>query len=127
MRSVSSLHGPFRITCLPVLLAMAVALLSAAFALHAQQQRPAQPPADARYGELKNFDYPRAQIGKETLRLAPGARVFDTQNLIIMPGMVPATASVLYRVDREGQVSEMWLLTAEEAAEAKKRASRPKP
>jgi len=94
---------------------------------HAQQQRPVQLPPDARYGELKAFAYPRAQIGKETLHFSPGAKIFNTQNLIIMPATMPATAQVLYKLDMQGQVAQLWLLTPQEAADAKKRASNTKP
>ena len=96
-------------------------LLGPASAL-AQQARPVQLPADARHGELKAFAYPVAQIGKETLRLAPGAHIYNTQNLIVMPSTIRATGHVLYKLDMHGQVAQMWLLTPEEAAAAKKRA-----
>jgi hypothetical protein len=73
---------------------------------------------------MKAFRYPEAQIGKLILRLAPGARVYNTQNLILMPGSVPSQAAVLYRLDVQGQISHLWLLTADEAAAAKRRAAK---
>jgi hypothetical protein len=81
-------------------------------------------PASARYGELQAFQYPQARIGGKTLRLGPGARIHGEQNLIIMPGAVPSKADVLYRVDLNGDVLEMWLLTPEEAAVAKRMAGK---
>jgi hypothetical protein len=81
----------------------------------AQQTRPVALPANATYGEMKAFRYPEAQIDKRMLRLAPGARVYNTQNLILMPGSVPSQAPVLYRLDIQGQIAQMWLLTADEA------------
>jgi len=111
------------------LCAAAVLLQAGTAPAHAQQQRPVQLPADARYGELKAFAYPRAQIGKNTLHLAPGAKIFNTQNLIIMPAAMPVPAKVLYKLDMQGQVAQLWLLTPQEAAEAKnkKRSSTAKP
>jgi hypothetical protein len=86
------------------------------------QQRPVPLPANARYGELKDLRYPQAQIGDKVLRLGPGAKIYNPQNLIIMPATAPSQASVLYRLDINGEITEMWLLTAEEAAAAKRRA-----
>jgi hypothetical protein len=91
----------------------------------AQQARPVALPANATYGEMQAFRYPEAQIGKKLIRFAPGARVYDTQNLIIQPGSVPHRAQVLYRLDVQGQIAQMWLLTAGEAAAAKRRAAKP--
>jgi hypothetical protein len=85
------------------------------------QQRPVPLPENARYGELKGVQYPEAKIGKLVLRLAPGARIYNTQNLVIMPATLPQKANVLYRLDTSGDIIELWLLTPEEAATAKKR------
>ncbi len=93
----------------------------------AQQTRPVQLPADARFGELKGLAYPVARIGKDSLRLAPGARIYNTQNLIVMPASVTGTGPVLYTLDIQGDVAQLWLLTPEEAAAAKKRSSARKP
>jgi len=95
---------------------------------HAQQPRPVQLPADGRYGEMTAFDYPQALVGKVTLRLAPGARIYDRSNLIVMPAAVPRSGGpVLYKLDIHGQVAQMWLLTPEEAAAAKKRSATASP
>jgi hypothetical protein len=91
------------------------------------QQRPVPLPANATYGEMKAFDYPQAQIDKKTLRLSPGAKVYDTMNLILMPGMVPYSAPVLYRLNTAGQISQMWLLRPDEAKAAKQKAKSAKP
>ena len=117
LRGLAHALSPARCT-LPLFVALSLALGAAS----AQQQRPVALPANATYGELKAFQYPQAQIDKRILRLAPGARLYDTRNLIITPNMVPSRAQVLYRLDINGQVSQMWLLSAEEAAAAKRRA-----
>jgi len=127
MRLAHSFPGLFRLAGRVVALCAAAVLLQATAPANAQQQRPVQLPPDARYGELKAFAYPRAQIGKDTLHLAPGAKIFNTQNLIIMPAAMPAAAQVLYKLDMQGQVAQLWLLTPQEAAEAKKMAGTVKP
>ncbi len=104
-----------------LLLLLAVALQVAAGPVSAQQPRPVPLPADARYGELKAFRHPEARIGDKALRLAPGAKIYNTQNLIIMPVAMPQQAKVLYRLDTGGEIIELWLLTPAEAEAAKKR------
>ena len=79
-----------------------------------------QLPKDAHFGEMTRFAYPLATIGKRTFRLAPGARIYNHQNLTITPAGVPPHAQVLFRVDGTGQLSGIWLLTAQEAATYKK-------
>jgi hypothetical protein len=101
-------------------------LLLALGTASAQQPRPVPIPDNAVYGELKAFRYPEAKIGERVLRLSPGARVYDTRNLIIMPASMPPKASVRYRLDIQGQISQMWLLTKAEAAAAQARV-KPKP
>ena len=118
---------PSHSACVPpairslLLLLLAMALQLAAGVAWAQQPRPVPLPADARYGELKAFQHPQARIGDKVLRLAPGAKIYNTQNLIIMPVGMPQQASVLYQLDINGEIIELWLLTPAEAAAAKKR------
>jgi hypothetical protein len=67
---------------------------------------------------LKLHDFPYVTIGDKTLRLAPGGRIFNQQNLIIMPASLqPQTAQIMYTTDMNGDLSSVWLLTAEEAAQ----------
>lgn len=87
-----------------------------------------QLPRDAAYGEMTRFAYPLATIGKRTFRMAPGGKIYNQQNLIIMPAAAPSRASVLFRLDTAGELSGIWLLTAQEAARYKKpTASSPAP
>ena len=72
-------------------------------------------PADAEFAEDAQFSYPYVKAGKQILRLAAGARIYNERNLIIMPGTAPAKASVLFKTDINGQISRVWILTDEEA------------
>jgi len=72
-------------------------------------------PSDANFASDAEFNYPYFTAGKQTLRLAVGARIYNERNLIIMPATAPAKASVLYKTDFNGQVSRVWILTDEEA------------
>jgi hypothetical protein len=74
-------------------------------------------PEKAVRGEIKSHSYPYVKIGARTLRLAPGGRIFNRQNLIIMPASLQSqTAQIMYTTDMNGDLSRVWLLTAEEAA-----------
>jgi hypothetical protein len=77
-------------------------------------------PPDGQTGEFKALDYPNVQIGKEALRLAPGARVFSEGNRIVMHNQLPAEAKVMYQHDVSGFVLNVWLLSEEEIQELKK-------
>ncbi len=96
------------------ILGLAACMLSAA----AWPQR--QLPQDARFGEMTRFAYPQVVISKRTFHMAPGARIYNQQNLIIMPVAMPPRANVLFEVDTAGHLSGIWLLTAQEAARYKK-------
>jgi hypothetical protein len=119
----SASRGMLR-AALPLFATLALVLGTSAWA---QQQRPVALPANASYGELKSFRYPQAQIDKKILRVAPGARVYDVNNLSVTHNMVPDQASVLYRLDINGHLSHMWLLRPDEAKAAKQRAKSAKP
>jgi hypothetical protein len=73
-------------------------------------------PKDARFGKLTAFTYPYASIGGKALRMSPGAKIYNEQNLIIMPVAMRQQAKVLYRLDNAGSLSAIWLLTEHEAA-----------
>jgi hypothetical protein len=72
-------------------------------------------PQDARFGKLTRFSYPLATIAGKTLRMGPGAKIYNEQNLIIMPAAMRQEAAVLYRLDNAGELSAIWILTAQEA------------
>jgi hypothetical protein len=78
-------------------------------------------PRDARFGKLTAFTYPYASIGGKTLRMSPGAKIYNEQNLIIMPAAMRQQAKVLYRLDTAGSLSAIWLLTEHEAAPYERR------
>ncbi|MGH8743544.1 MAG: hypothetical protein ACREUY_04620, partial [Burkholderiales bacterium] len=70
--------------------------------------------------ELQDSKYPYVLIGGSRFHLAPGSRIFDQNNRIILPNYLPLSATVLYQLDGNGDLINMWLLTPEEAASSKK-------
>jgi hypothetical protein len=54
-------------------------------------------------------------INGKPMRLAPGARILMPNNLTVTPNQVAADTPVRYRLDAQGQVHTVWVLSAEEA------------
>jgi hypothetical protein len=73
-------------------------------------------PPNAIAGKLVAHEYPYVQIDSDTLHLAPGSKIFDQNNRIILPNYLPDNASVVYQLGVNGELSNMWLLTDEEDA-----------
>ena len=74
-------------------------------------------PERAKRGDVKAYDYPSMKIGDKVYRLSPGCRIFNRQNLIVMPASLQGgTGPVMYMLDINGDLSRIWLLTGEEAA-----------
>jgi hypothetical protein len=115
--SFSRILGSHRLRHLSALLLLC-ASLAAVQVVDAQRQLP----QESKYAKGAKLNYPFVKVGKEVLRLSPGSKIYNDQNLIIMPATAPASADVLYRVDINGEISQIWLLTPEEskAAAAKK-------
>lgn len=76
-------------------------------------------PRNAMLGELTATSYPFVTIGDKQFHLAPGTRIFDQNNRIILPVSMPARAIVLYKIDSNGDLINMWLLTPDELATIK--------
>jgi hypothetical protein len=72
------------------------------------------PPA-SKTGRFANFERPFVRIGSKTFRLAPAARIIDTNNRLIQPNNVPVGARVVYKIeDTTGFVHDIWLLAPNE-------------
>jgi hypothetical protein len=73
-------------------------------------------PQKATRGDMTAFKYPYMKIGDKSLRMSAGSRIFNERNFIIMPASLQKqTAPVMFITDMRGELSEIWLLTAEEA------------
>lgn len=58
---------------------------------------------------------PEVVIDEQALRLAPGARIRDEQNLLVLSSqLVGRTLAVNYTTDTYGLVKDVWLLRADE-------------
>lgn len=112
--------APLLAVCLAVCLAVAASLVHAP--VHAQSLRPL--PASARLADFEMRQYPEILLNGELARMSAGAQIRDAQNRIVMPAGIRGTHPVLYERDPSGQVSRIWILTADEVKAAK---ARPQP
>ena len=64
-------------------------------------------------GTLNAVQLSNATIDGKPMRLAPGARIMTPSNTSITPDRVPANSRIRYKLDTNGQVSQVWLLPPE--------------
>jgi hypothetical protein len=73
-------------------------------------------PADAKPGTMNHVREMVVQLDGQEHRLAPGAQIRDASNRVIVPAALPAGTQVKYRLDGDGKIFQVWVLTPEEAA-----------
>ena len=85
-------------------------------AAHAQSvQRPFPP--NALRGAIVVVQPPEISLNGRPMRLAPGARIRDQSNMLAMSAsLVGARLAVHYTIDIDGNVRDVWILTADELA-----------
>jgi hypothetical protein len=74
-------------------------------------------PADARRGVIVHLQDMIVRIDQSTARLAPGVQIRDIHNRLLLPAAIPPGSIVKYRVDAQGLVSHVWILSVREAAQ----------
>ncbi len=73
-------------------------------------------PPDTERGFIRHVEGMSVSINGRPMRLAPGATIRGQDNLIIVPTALPADGALAeYLVNRDGEVSRVWLLTPDEA------------
>jgi hypothetical protein len=92
-------------------------LIASALALPAAAQMPRNFSNKALRGELVFGTPPEVTLNGKPTRLAPGARIRDRNNMMLMPAtLVGGKAVVNYTTELQGMVLEVWILTPAEAA-----------
>ncbi len=107
--------------------AIALTLGFALFAYATVAPAARQLPKDAKFAKAAQFKHPYFKIGTQILRLAVGSKIYNEHNLIIMPAAAPAKANVLYKTDSNGEISEVWILSDDDAKPYLDRLPRPPP
>ena len=73
-------------------------------------------PKNVKPAELRGIEYPHVRIDDRTYRLAPGGVIYDTFNRMVLPNMAPKSGMVLFKLDTQGQLLKLWILTPDEVA-----------
>lgn len=95
-----------------LLLLISIAMLSTAHAF----ERPF--PAHAKRGKMSPAAFPDIVIEGRTRQLAPGARIWNEDNLVQMPASLRGSGLVVnYTEDANGHIDRVWMLSAAEASE----------
>ena len=83
------------------------------------------PPGTLR-GEITFVNTSQAELDGEAVRLSPGTRIRNAQNMMAMSaGLVGQTHVVNYTRDGMGQLREVWILTQQEAKAERDGVDRP--
>lgn len=92
-----------------------ICFLLSALALTAMAFERPFPPV-AKRGTMSPAIYPAVVIDGTTRSLAPGARIWNTDNLIEMPAALRGSDFVVnYTENGQGEIDRIWLLSADEA------------
>ena len=93
----------------------ALLLILAMFASAAEAQLRTIP-ADAQRAEMGHVQENVVELNGQRAQLAPGAQIRDASNRLIVPTALPSGSLVRYQRDKSGQVTQVWILTPQEAA-----------
>ena len=77
-------------------------------------------PSDSKFGRMTHVQGTVVNLDGNAIQLAPGAVIRSTDNLSIVPSVLPPNAPVRVRTDIGGQVNQVWVLTEAEAIEARR-------
>jgi len=81
-------------------------------------------PEGAKRGYVRHAQEMLVSVDGKRIRLAPGATIRDQRNLAIVPVSIPREGAwAAFILDRNGQISRVWLLTPEELARPRKQPS----
>ncbi|AIY43281.1 putative GTPase [Collimonas arenae] len=75
-------------------------------------------PATTLRGNMTITDYPNVTMNGNVLRLSPGSRIWNTQQLTQIPSSLGSdTYRVNYTVDMQGDIDRVWILSPDEASQ----------
>lgn len=81
------------------------------------QQQIRQLPSNGKRGTTGDLlPLPQVVINRETLMLAPGGLIFDTNNRTILHQALPPGSDVWYQLNNIGQIQRIYILRPEEQA-----------
>jgi hypothetical protein len=98
---------------MPMTRLLAAALLALLVATAYAQLRAL--PAQAKLGKIRHVQEMIVRIDGKLARLSRGAQVRDAHNRIVVPAAIPAGSLIKYTLNAQGEVSAVWILSAQEA------------
>ena len=102
---------------MPRCLSMALAAAALAVPVLSCAQVARTMPMDSLRGEVTFGQPPEVLLNGQPMRLAPGARIRDPQNMLVLSGaLVGQKLKVNYTVDPYGLLFNVWILRADELA-----------
>ena len=72
---------------------------------------------EAKRGVMSHVQGMTVELDGKQAQLAPGAQIRDDRNMMIVPVALPPGVVVKYLLDDLGQVSRVWILSPQEAAQ----------
>ena len=100
------------------------ALILLSFATLASAQLRTVPP-EARRGTVSHVQDLLIELDGKPGRLSPGAQIRDTSNRLVLPVALPPKSDVKYLLDGAGNLHRVWILSAQESAQADKETPKP--
>ncbi len=96
---------------------LAAVLVAGVVPVPTAAQVPRNFPATALRGDIVVTAPPELLLNKRPARLAPGARIRGTDNMLVLSGVAANRPLVVnYTLDLQGQLLDVWVLSAAEAA-----------
>ena len=92
-------------------------LIAAGFAAGAAAQLRTIP-QEAKAGKLRHVQETLVELDGEPALLSAGAQIRDLSNRLVLPISLTDTTAVRYLTDSTGMLHRVWILSAEEAAQA---------
>jgi hypothetical protein len=81
-------------------------------------------PAEAKLGQIQHVTEMLVELDGKPQRLSPGAQIRDPDNRLMLPVSLSEKQRVKYLLDAQGMVHRVWVLTAQERAQADKEAKK---
>ncbi len=72
---------------------------------------------EAKRGVMSHVQVMTVLLNGTQVQLAPGAQIRDDRNMLVVPTAIPPGVLVKYLLDGQGQVTRVWILSPQEAAQ----------
>ena len=120
-RIVDAGHEKIRNLYYPVMRRLLLSAIAAAAVATSASAQLRSIPDDAQRGTIRHLQDMVVEVDGKPQRLSPGAQIRDPDNRLVVPASVAPGTIVRYRVDAEGLIHQVWILSPGELSEREKR------